>query len=95
MFIHLDVHPPTFPRPVPTPPCLRRPRLPLQVYAAELGLESEGDLRVNIGERLLTALFGRWAEVQGRSASEDDPPPLPFRDLEQVPQPQPRPRTLP
>ena len=37
-----------------------------EVYAADLGLETsaEPDLRLNLGERLLHALFHRWAEVR-------------------------------
>jgi len=36
------------------------------VYATDLGLETaaEPDLRLNLGERLLHALFHRWAEVR-------------------------------
>jgi WD repeat-containing protein 48 len=58
-----------------------------EVYAADLGLDcgAEVDLRVNLGERLLHALFRDWAEAQGRPPAADDPPPLPFRALQEVP----------
>ena len=58
-----------------------------EVYAADLGLDcgAEADLRVNLGERLLHALFRDWAEAQGRPPAADDPPPLPFRALQEVP----------
>jgi len=63
-----------------------------EVYAADLGLEcgAEPDLRINLGERLLDALFRDWAEAQGRpppasAPDSDEPPPLPFRALAQVP----------
>ena len=58
-----------------------------EVYAADLGLDcgAEADLRVNLGERLLHTLFRDWAEAQGRPPAADDPPPLPFRALEEVP----------
>ena len=60
-----------------------------QVYVADIGLE-DSDTRVNIGERMLAALFSNWLEAQQAGQPPAEPPkepPLPslrFRPLEQV-----------
>jgi WD repeat-containing protein 48 len=57
-----------------------------EVYASELGLASrEADLRLNLGERLLRALFSAWRDAQPNAPAEQLQPALPFRPLSEVP----------
>ena len=53
-----------------------------EVYAYDLGLGGEADVRINLGERMLLTLFSHWMEAQGAREEEAL---LPFRALEQVP----------
>ena len=57
-----------------------------EAYATELGVSADAELRVNLGERLLRALFGAWRGAHPHASAEDgEAPMLPYRDLAQVP----------
>jgi WD repeat-containing protein 48 len=64
-----------------------------EAYASDLGLASDSDdVRLNLGERLLRALFAQWRQPDGdapppvpASASRAAPPELAFRPLNETP----------
>jgi hypothetical protein len=58
-----------------------------EAYSSDLGLASEGDdVRLNLGERLLRALFAQWKQPAPRASPQPAPPPeLAFRPLDETP----------
>uniref|UniRef100_A0A7S4ESR5 WD repeat-containing protein 48 homolog n=1 Tax=Chrysotila carterae TaxID=13221 RepID=A0A7S4ESR5_CHRCT len=58
-----------------------------EAYASDLGIECEEEVRLNLGERFLHAIFKDWAAAQPPQPAQepDATPSLDFRPLNQVP----------
>uniref|UniRef100_A0A7S0J239 Uncharacterized protein n=1 Tax=Calcidiscus leptoporus TaxID=127549 RepID=A0A7S0J239_9EUKA len=58
-----------------------------EAYASDLAMTTSEEMRINLGERLLHAIFRKWAEAQPQPPHQevDQTPELKFRELEQVP----------